>query len=64
MRYQKRFPVCFYHKIARKPFEKEIDEFFNNKDLIKRFGGANAIKPYKASVQKIETCLKRLIGIY
>ena len=33
MRYQKRFPVCFYHKIARKSSEKEIDEFL----IIKRF---------------------------
>ena len=24
MRYQKRFPVCFYHKIDRESFEKEI----------------------------------------
>ena len=48
MRYHKRFPVYVYHKIARKSFEKEIDEFFHNKDLIKRFGGTDAIKPYKA----------------
>ena len=27
MKYQKRFPVYFCHKIARKSFEKEIDEF-------------------------------------
>ena len=54
----------FFHKIARKSFEKEIDEFFNNKDLIKRFGGTSAIKPYKAFVKKFEACLMRLIGIY
>ena len=64
MRYQKRFPVCFYHKIARKSFEKEIDEFFNNNDLIKRFGGTDAIKAYKAFAKQFETCSKRLIGIY
>ena len=52
MKYHKRFPVYFYHKIARKSFEKEIDEFFNNKDLIKRFGGTDAIKPYKAFAKK------------
>ena len=52
MKYQKRCPVCFYHTIDRESFEKEIDEFFNNKDLIKRFGGTSAIKPYKAFVKK------------
>ena len=52
MTHQKRFPVCFYHKIAIKSFEKEIDKFFSNEDLIKRFGGADKIKPYKAFVKK------------
>ena len=28
MKYQKRFPVYFCHKIDRESFEKEIDEFF------------------------------------
>ena len=50
--YQKRFPVCFYHKIARKSFEKEVDEFFNNEDLIKRFGGELSIKPYTSFAKK------------
>ena len=51
MTYHKRFPVYVYHKIARKLFEKEIDEFFNNTDLIKTFGGELHIKPYKAFVK-------------
>ena len=50
MRYQKRFPIHFYHKISRKTFEQEIDEFSNNKVLIKRFGGELSIKPYKSFV--------------
>ena len=52
MKHQQRFPVCFYHKIARKSFEKEIDKFFENEDLIRRFGGDDKIKPYKAFVKK------------
>ena len=28
MRHQARFPIHFYHKIARESFEQEIDEFF------------------------------------
>ena len=52
MKHQQRFPVCFYHKIAKKSFEKEVDKFFENEDLIRRFGGATEIKPYKAFVKK------------
>ena len=52
MQHQQRFPLYFYHKIARKLFEKEVDKFFENKDLIGRFGGADKIKPYKAFVKK------------
>ena len=52
MKHQQRFPICFYHKIARKSFEKEVDKFFDNEDLIRRFGGADKIKPYKAFVKK------------
>ena len=52
MRHQARFPIHFYQKIPRKSFENEIDEFFSNIDLIRRFGGTNAIKPYKAFVKK------------
>ena len=50
--YQKRSPVCFYHNIARKSFEKEIDEFFSDEDLIRRFGGELSIKPSKPFVKK------------
>ena len=35
MKHQNRFPIYFYHKIARKSFEKEVDKFFENEDLIK-----------------------------
>ena len=52
MRHQARFPIHFYQKISRKSFEHELDEFFSNIDLIRRFGGINAIKPYKAFVKK------------
>ena len=52
MKHQQRFPICFYHKIARKSFDKEVDKFFDNEDLIRRFGGADKIKPYKAFVKK------------
>ena len=53
MKQQQRFPICFYHEIARKSFEKEVDKFFDNEDLIRRFGGADKIKPYiKAFVKK------------
>ena len=52
MRHQARFPIHFYQKISRKSYENEIDEFFSNIDLIRRFGGINAIKPYKAFVKK------------
>ena len=51
-RHQQRFPVCFYYKIGKKSFEKEVDNFFSNEDLIKRFGGADKIKPYKACVKQ------------
>ena len=43
MQHQTRFPIHFSHKISRKSVEKEIDKFFSNEDLIKRFGGTNAI---------------------
>ena len=56
MRYQKRFHIHFYQKISRKSFEKEIDEFFSNIDIIRRFGGTNTIKPYKAFVKKGRFC--------
>ena len=52
MRHQARFPIHVYQKISRKSFENEIDEFFSNINLIRRFGGTNAIKPYKAFVKK------------
>ena len=42
----------FFHKIARKAFEKEIDELFDEGDLIKRFGGELRNKPYKSFVKK------------
>ena len=64
MKHQQRFPVCFYHKIAIKSFETEVDKFFGNEDLIKRFGGADKIKPFKAFVKKIVLYLMQLIGIY
>ena len=40
MKHQNRFPINLYHKIARKSFEKEVDKFFENEDLIRRYGGA------------------------
>ena len=52
MQHQQRFPLYFYHKIARKSFEKDVDKFFENNDLIRRFGGEIAIKPYKSFVKK------------
>ena len=63
MQYQARYPRHFYHKIARKSFEKEIDELFSNEDLSRRFGGTNAITPYKAFVKKV-ICLNGLTGYY
>ena len=64
MQYQSRYPIHFYHKISRKSFEKEMDEFFSNEDLIRRFGGTNTIKPYKAFVKNTVICLNGLTGIY
>lgn len=58
MKHQQRFPIYSYHKIARKSFEKGADGFFGNEGLAGRFGGENKIKPYKASVQNVEVCLK------
>ena len=52
MKHQQRFPLYFYQKVAKKSFEKEVDQFFENEDLIRRFGGADKIKPYKAFVKK------------
>ena len=63
MRHQARFPIHFYQKISRKSFENEIDEFFSNIDLIRRFGGTNAIKPYKAFVKKYR-CLFEWIDLH
>ena len=51
-KHQQRFPVYFYHKIARKSFEKEINRLIENEDLIRRFGGADKIKPYKSFAKK------------
>ena len=62
MRHPARFPIHFYQKISRKSFENEIDEFFSNIDLIRRFGGINGIKPYKAFVKNTVICLNGLTG--
>ena len=64
MRHQARFPIHFYQKISRKSFENEIDEFCSNIDLLRRFGGTNAITPYKAFVKNTVICLNGLTGIY
>ena len=64
MKHQQRFPICVYHKIARQSFDKEVDKFFDNEDLIRRFGGADKIKPYKAFVKKHRDYLKWLTGIF
>ena len=60
MKYQKRFPVYFCHKIDRESFEKELDEFFNNKDLIKRFGGELSIKPYKSFAKEFRVLFEEI----
>ena len=52
MRHQARIPLPFFQKISRKSYENEIDEFFSNIDLIRGFGGINAIKTYKVFVKK------------
>ena len=38
--------------MPEKFFEKEVDKFFENEGLIRRFGGAREIKPYKAFVKR------------
>ena len=50
----------FFIKIARKSFEKEVDKFFENEDLIRRFGGAKEIKPYKAFVKRCSDLLEMI----
>ena len=60
MQCQARFPIHFYHQTPRKSYEKEIDEFFSNEDLIRRIGGTNAIKPYKSFVEKCRYLFERV----
>ena len=64
MQHQARFPIHFYHKIFRKSFENEMVEFFSNIDLIRRVGGTNTTKPYKAFVKNADICSNGLTGIY
>ena len=64
MKPQQRLPICFYHKIARKSSEKEFEKFLENEGLIRRFGGADKIKPYKHLFKNTGVCLKWLTGIF
>ena len=44
-------PICFYWKIGRKHYEKDVDTFFSNQGLIERLG-TNKLKPYKSFIKK------------
>ena len=44
-------PICFYWKIGRKHYEKDVDTFFSNERLIERLG-TNKLKPYKSFIKK------------
>ena len=44
-------PLCFYWKIGRKHYEKDVDTFLSNERLIERLG-TNKLKPYKSLIKK------------
>ena len=48
--YHRRFPLIFNYR-TKKAYEKTVDKFFANEDLIKRLG-TEIIKPLKAFVKK------------
>ena len=62
MKHQQRFQVCFYYKTGKKSFEKEIDKFVSNENLIKRFGGTDKIKPYKAFAKQCRDLFDAIDG--